>query len=347
MNGKQKTDHRTDKNRKEYRQLRQKSYGMIILLAAVCCLFGGLIARYIHQSVTDPGQITSDNFYFTANLLGDTNMVKTDGTSEETYAFTEQSTEGTWYLYGSGVHAIQINVQNFYDSLRVTDADITYETSVEVTDAAGNTISVDDALMPTVTKDTDTANDTANTEKATGNSYLLKTNADKSAAKDVQTLTIPEHTKWNYADGTTVTLKITSTSPYKKTLTMHFVLYAVDTTLSYEVVDTVGSPYASLILMTNVTSGNESTGIRPVLQWPEELDIDNSNALTFQQNTDGTFVPVTGMTERNMQVSQDLATGRSETIYFFKTDTSKNYSRKQTVVKPSTNGTYVINLGTE
>jgi hypothetical protein len=50
------------------------------------------------------------------------------------------------------------------------------------------------------------------------------------------------------------------------------------------------------------------------------------------------------MTDRNMQISQSLKPGESESIYFFKSDTSKNYSRSVQVVAPE-NNIYTINIG--
>ena len=341
---KRKNDNRKKKGE---RRLRQKTYVIVCLLLAVCCLFGGLLARYIHKSKTDPGQIIANKFYFTVNLLGDTHMVAQNGSTDTSYAFADESTEGTWYLYGASKHAVKVDVQNFYDSLRVTDADISYETSVEITDANGNKLSIDADKMPTVAKADNNSDQAENTADSTSGKYKLTKNENDTEVSDTLTLTIPEHTTWTYADGTIVTLKVKSTSPYEKTLTLHFVLYAVDTTLSYQVIDSVGSPYAELVLMTNVENGNSATGIQPYLKWTTELDIDNTNPLTFTKTETGTFTQMAGMENRDMQISQALATGRSESIYFFKTDTSKNYTKGQTVVNPSSNGTYIISLGTE
>ena len=339
---------RKNNNRKKTgeRRLRQKTYVVVCLLLAVCCLFGGLLARYIHKSKTDPGQIIANKFYFTTNLLGDTRMVAQDGSTDTSYAFTDGSTEGTWYLYGASKHEIKVAVQNYYDSLRVTDADISYETSVEVTDADGKKLTVDADNMPTLVKTDGNADQAENTTGSTSGKYTLAKDGNGTGISDPLTLVIPEHTAWDYDDGTIVTLKVKSTRPYTKTLTMHFALYAVDTTLSYQVIDSVGSPYAELVLMTNVESENATTGIRPYIQWPAELDIDNTNPLTFTKSENGTFIQMDGMENRDMQISQTLATGRSESIYFFKKDTSKNYSQKKTIVNPVA-GKYTIIFGTE
>ena len=310
---------------KEDRQLRQRFY-MGFLLVVVCCLLIGVLAKYIYEKMTGISQITADKFYFTADLLGDTKMVSSEGSEETTYSFGEKSTEGRWYLYGANNHDIEIQVQNYFDELRVTKQDIQYNGSISIQDANGNEI----------TK----SSQTNGPELKNGNETFTKGTLTTSQSGQSQkiTVSIPSHADWNYKDGTTVIVKIASTSPYKKTLTMKFILYATDTTMKYQINDSTGSPYAELILMTNV-----NTDIMPYLVWSKELEIDNTNPLTFHYEN-GQFTQQSGMTSRNMQISKSLQTGRSETIYFFKSDTSKNYSKKETTVNPE-NNQYTINIG--
>lgn len=319
-------DGRKKKN-KGSRQHRQILY-IGGLLAAVCCLLTGVWARYIHQTTTENSQITAENFYFTANLLGDTRMTAVDDTSQESYVFGEASTEGTWNIYGAGEHQIRIQVQNYYDELRVTQREIVYTGSVTVTDASGNTVTKGEASsFPEL--------------KINNHTFVNGTlSANSGAGSDTLTLDIPSFASWNYTDGTAVTAKIESTSPYRKTMTMRFILYAADTTLKYQVIDSAGSPYAELILMTDVANT-----VQPVLRWSKDLNIDNTNPLTFTYDSKtGTFTQQSGMTDRNMRISEALRTGRSEAIYFFKNDTTKNYSRGETVVYPQNNA-YTVQIG--
>ena len=310
------------KRLKEDGQLRRRIY-IGLLCIVVCCLFVGILAKYIYEKATQTSQITADKFYFTVDLLGDTKMVSSAGDEGTTYSFGEKSTQGTWYLYGASKHDIQINVQNYFDELRITKQDIAYTGSISAKDPDGNEIaSVDNLLL----KNGDT----------TFASGILQTGDTKKS----QTLTasIPSHTDWSYKDGTTVTVTIKSTSPYKKTMTMKFILYATDTTMKYQINDSAGSPYAELILMTNV-----DVNIKPYLVWSTELEIDNTNPLTFYYDSNNKIVQQDGMENRNMQISQALKTGRSETIYFFKNDTSKNYAQSETIVSP-VNNKYTINI---
>lgn len=325
------------KKNRDHRQHRQ----MILigsLFVAVCCLFGGILARYIHQSVTEKSQITADSFYFTANLLGDTTMVPQEGAEQESYAFGEASTEGSWDLYGASQHEIKVIVQNYYDAFRVTKEEIAYTGSVTVTDADGNEIK----------KASPEAEGSGTPYPVWKQGDQIFSNGTLPAGENGKqettlTLQIPSYTEWNYTDGTVVTAKLTSTVPYRKTLTLKFILYATDTTLKYQVVDSVGSPYAELILMTNV---DEAAGVKPTLQWSDDLSIDNTNPLTFTYDKDsGAFTQQNGMENRNMQISQSLQAGRSESIYFFKTDTTKDYSKEETIVNPGGENNYVVLIG--
>ncbi len=325
------------KRKKEGRKINQFIRRNPVWIAAVlisCCLLGGLLAKYIHQTVTDPGQITSEYFYFTADILGDTKMVAEDGSSEEIYSFNEKSTEGTWYLYGGSEHSIDIKVQNYYDELRITKEKISFTAELNVEDADGKTIETKSA-GPTITRK-DSADSSSGTYELTGD----------QEASEILNLTIPSNSSWAYPENMVLTVKITSTAPYEKTLTLHFVLYAKEAALRYEVKDSVGSPYAELVIMTNVeTESGTEQNVKPYIRWPETLSIDNTNKLTFKYDN-GTFTQQDGMTERNMQISEAFATGRSESIYFFKSNPSENYTKSETIVQPQ-NGQYTIDLTTE
>ena len=315
-------EYREQKKRKKEQRLRGRSILAVLFLSA-CVLTGGLTARYIHTMQSDSGQVTSRNFYFTADLLGDTKMVPTEGNTEESYAFGEESTEGTWQLYGGSTHSTEIQIQNYYDKERITEGTIEGNVSIKVKDPDGSSITGTGDNFPSVGQTSFT---------------LAPASSGEMTAQPI-TLNIPDTASWNYADQTVVTVEITSTRPYKKTLTLNFELYASDINLKYRMVDSVGSPYAELILMTNVEAG---TGVQPTLIWPDALSIDDTNKLTFTYSGSD-FIQESGLIDRNMQISEPLAAGRSESIYFFKKDPSKNYTIGDTVV-PEMNGAYVINL---
>lgn len=296
----------------------QKKKYIIIMIVIILLLLVGVLSKYIFDHQTDVSQVTADKFYFTVDVLGDTTM-ESDGNGND--SFGEKSTTKTWQLYGASEHQMKIKVQNYFDELRINDQDIEYKADVNVEDPNGKMISFDRLEL----KDGD---------QTFKNGKLI----GKEKQNQTLILQIPSYDKWNYKDGTTVIAKIQSTSPYKKTLTMRFILYATDTSLKYKIVDDAKRPYAELILMSNVEKE-----VQPYLVWSKELQIDNTNPYTFQHEK-GEFIQQSGIEERNMQISKPLKTGESESIYFFKSDRSKNFSQEEVTVNPE-NGKYVIHIG--
>lgn len=315
---------KTDKNK--YNKYIRKEYLVLLLLA--CCLVGMLAAKYIRTFDSRINQADATEFYFSTDLTGDPTMVSETG--ESGYNF-EDVQNGTWTLYGGGEHEIEINVRNYYDELRVMDQDITYKTEVTSVPAdGGNTYDVSKVEFKTA-------------ETPSESEYTL----GKDTQKDHKwTLKIPSYNSSAYDDGTVVKVTIQSTSPYVRTMELNFELYSVDTSLKYEVKDSPGSLYAELVIMTNLITTNEGESqndtVQPTIIWPEDLSIDNTNDLTFTDAPD--FKQQAGMTDRRMKTSQSLKVGRSESIYFFKTDKNKNYSTDGTVVVTPVSGTYSIEL---
>lgn len=324
-----------ENDRLNKKRIKWKRQHLFIILGIVVTLglIGSIAAKYLFTHTSPSGQVTSSDFYFTADLLGDTKMVPTEGEASDYYAFGTESTEGTWQLYGGSQHIIEIYVQNYYDSSRIQQTDITYSTDISVVDKNGNSISfTDNSKKPIL-----------NNSSTNQNEYVMKGGQQET---NKLILTIPPVTDWNYEEGTVVTVEIKSTKPYEKTLKLNFHMFASDATLKYRVTDTNGSPYAQLVIMTNIESGGGSASVQPYIEWPETLSIDNTNKLTFTRDTSGNFVQQQGIEERKMQISESLPTGRSETIYFFKKNVQKNYSVGDTVVMPSVNGQYTIDLKT-
>ena len=120
---------------------------------------------------------------------------------------------------------------------------------------------------------------------------------------------------------------------------MSFILNRTDAELKYKVIDRAGSPYAELILMSD-----SADTLQPYINWADGLLIDNTNSLTFIC-TKGNFMQQPGMESRNMQISQSLKAGQSETICFFKSDVNENYTMSETIVKPDAENRYIIQVG--
>lgn len=315
----------------------------ILVLAVILILSVTVVvmAKYLRSFEPVSGIMTSDKFYFTTDLLGDSTMVDSSGENPGSGYVYEDVQEGTWNLYGGGAHEITFELRNYYDDLRITQGQISYTVSVEAktpADESGSSSSI--TGLATVS---DHPTDPVGTTGSEISGALGSAGSEGKAVQEI-TLSIADEQTVPYDDGTEVIVTIQSTSPYKKIMKLHFLLYQVDTYLSYEIQDSVGSPYAELILMAN-SVGTESTGsVQPYLTWPKDLSIDNTNGLTYTYKTD--FVQQGGMTDRkNMQISRALRAKESESIYFFKADVSKNYSKQRTIVNKNDENNYEILIG--
>lgn len=85
----------------------------IFLIAT--CTFVSLYAKYLKTKESNLG-IQSDKFYFTLELLGDTNE--------------EADLSKEYTLYGGDSKLIPFTIQNYFDELRINQTDITYNVSV-------------------------------------------------------------------------------------------------------------------------------------------------------------------------------------------------------------------------
>jgi hypothetical protein len=297
---------------------------LLVLLAAV------VAARYLRSDKSEQGQASAQEFYFTTDLLGDSYMVNENGAAGAGDSFAFPSVQsGTFYLYGGGKHAITIQVQNFSDAQRITAQSISYTASVTVETPSGGSASYT-AQDVSLTKDG---------SSCTGGT-LKQNKGALEQVSDALVLSIPDCQTTAYDDGTVVTVTLTSTAPYEKTIELRFVLYSVDTALRYEVNDSVGSPYAELVIMTNAKT---DVAVQPYLQWSSALSIDNTNVLTYTYNN-GTFTQMDGIEDRKMQISRELNSGESVSIYFFKSNTSESYSLSARSVAPASDGSYTITV---
>lgn len=306
---------------KESKNLRKSAILPIAVLVSVV-LIGFVFAKYIYTGIRESSQTTAPKFYFTADLLGDTEMVNAMGSTSNVYVFGPESTEGSWHVYGGNEHDLIINLQNYYDELRITQSALNFTAAVE-----------------TVIPEGSTAGYAASNVTVTPQSGMLSGGTQKNQQVQVS---IPSYDASSYEDGTVVTVTVSSLAPYEKSLVFHFVLYKSAPKLSYRVIDNAKSPYAELQLLVGEIGGES---IAPTLIWPETLSIDNANPLTFKI-VDGEIRQQDGMAARNMEISQPLLNRESESIYFFKNDTTANYTCPITVVFADVDNKYTIDLNT-
>lgn len=280
---------------------------IIFVLAVILILIVTVVvmAKYLRSFESVSGIMTSDKFYFTTDLTGDSTMVDSSGENPGNGYIYEDVQEGTWNLYGGGAHEITFELRNYYDDLRITQGQISYTVSVE---AKAPTDESESSSIPELATVSDNSTGPAGT-KISGT--LGKAETKEKAAQKI-TLSIKEEQEVPYKDGTEVIVTIQSTSPYEKVMELHFLLYQVDTYLSYEIQDSVGSPYAELILMANsVGTGPTDSSVQPYLTWSKDLSIDNTNGLTF--GTD--FAQQAGMTDKHADIP--VTAGRRKRVYLF------------------------------
>lgn len=314
--------HEKQGNTEASKRLSNRLKVILILAGAALMLVGGLEARYFWQSWSEYAAVTSEPFYFTADLLGDTEMTA-GATTETENLYSMANPSGTWHLYGGGEHKVDFTIQNYYDDLRVTQNVIEYTVTVNGIDGVTVIDAKDNTALPegSLTLGTSTAS-------ADGKESYTK-------AEQKLSLTIPA----GYTEEKTVTVVITSTKPYKKTLTLNFKVYPASKGLIYEVVDSVNSPYAELIIRNDTVED-----IAPTIDWSgTSLSIDNTNELTFKY-ADGAFTQQAGIENKVMQISRNLNIGESVSIYFFKSE-SKNYAIANTTVNTTINDSnYTITI---
>lgn len=99
----------------------------ICMISLIIVLSGSVVlAKYIRTKTSNIG-VTSDKFYFTLNLLGNTN--------------SDETLEKEFHLYGEDSKNIVFYVQNYFDELRYTNSNIKY--NVEVVDGSSySTLSI-------------------------------------------------------------------------------------------------------------------------------------------------------------------------------------------------------------
>ena len=278
----------------------------VVLLLAVG-LTVGTVAKYVREQ-QHKNILAGEAFYFTVDHLGNTN--------------TESSLHKTVELFGGGTHVLPFAVQNFFDELRVTSADVSYTVALDPSSTYGG-----------ASLDKNAAGYTLAGGSAREESFVLTVNA-------------------GYDEGDTVVVRVASSVPYEKEMTLTFLLHKYESAVSYRVVD---GPVASLIVMTNValakgdlvidwsgvkTTGGVSQNTQNIFQVdttsPYIAD-DVGGVLEFVTN------PLAGGYLKSATVTQALEPGESILIYFFKIDATADYSVETT---PATlvDGVYRITL---
>ncbi|MCD8373065.1 MAG: hypothetical protein LUD27_07190 [Clostridia bacterium] len=267
-----------------------------LLAAAVC---GYVYARYASRDSYSDNQISLDDFYFTVDILGDS----VDETS---------STKDINVFGGTETQDITFYVCNYFDSLRITNSDITY------------TVSYASSLTSGGAKDVGITD--SNGAITSGDSFTLVKNGTQSSA--AYTLSIG-----TYSNAETITVTIKSTSPYTKTLTLNFNLVTASTDAGCELTsgtNTSTSAYVELLIKSDIAF---AIG---------EVTINWSSASTLQfDNTNAYFTLDTGNTSATSKKAIDAE--ESVTVKFFKLDSSIIYT-VGAVLSTGSNNTLAITI---
>lgn len=285
--------------------------GVLVLVFCVCF---GVFAKYMQNNKYD-NTVLAEDFYFTVDLLGDTNTV--------------QSLERTVDLYGGGEHELSFTVQNFFDEKRVNGTAIEYTVKIDTENStySGASLGAYDA------------------------SYTLAAGPDEASKEFV--LTIPAGYK--EGDRVIVTVASSAPYEKTMTLTFLLHRFTADvsyrvidqagsSTASLIIMTNVEVEKGKLFLDW---SGAQTRG--GVFQAEENiLQIDTTN-LYILDEIDGVLqfetnkIPEGGYL-KTATVTRSLKPGESILIYFFKIDPQADYS-KDTTAATYADGKYTVTLG--
>lgn len=283
----------------------------VILLVAICLavvLLGTIIgvgAKYIRDFASVQSQVLADDFYFTVDLLGDTQEKK--DLSKEIH------------LYGGEAKSLSFQVQNYFDDLRINEKDVSYTVSLSCdrNDYSGYSFSAGSA-----------------------GSYTLSKGAK---AINGYTVNLPEGYAALHGN-TTVTATVKSTNPYVKEMKLHFVLHGQPEPVVYRVEDQVGGTYATLIVMASETinAGNLKLDWSAVNSGSNLLQVDtNSKHILDGSLVLTTNDPNSGFLNQ-ATTTQPMEENESILIYFFKADPTKDYSTVGELVAEESGGVYTV-----
>lgn len=289
------------KNASAYLSFFKSKQGITALILAAVLFVGvlavGITAAYRRQNEYD-NSVEAAGFYFTLDLLGDT--------------LTDDSLSRTVHLYGGNAKLLPFTVQNYFDSLRVTERDTAYTVSLT---ASGATASLSES-----------------------GSFSL---VGGSAKEQALTLSVDA----GYSDGATVTVTVASSSPYEKVMQLVFILHTYDAPLTWRIEDTAGVLSARLIIMTNVDIEMGKLSF----DWSDAetlLGVSQATANILQVDSNNTYVkgnpiPVGGYLKA-LIVQKKLSAGQSIAIDFMKLDPDADYSIAENKTYPDGEGNFNV-----
>lgn len=267
---------------------------ILSLLTLVFCIVTSTItiAKYIANRNLEGDIVETEDFYFTVDLLGDTNF--------------EESLTRTIALYGTAEKQINFKTMNYFDSERITKTAISYSINLESNNSYFPTLSDESAVF------TSKEFSFTNSNTAQDESFSIIFNE-------------------GFSNGTIITITIGSTVPYTKTMKLIFTLNTYDFDVSYRIVDNEGDSFATLIITCNEDIAKEKLYIdwSNVNSQSNALLVDMTNPYLLDGLQLITNAPV-GDYLVKMYNTMAIKQGEVISIKFFKEDFEIDYSKVET-----------------
>lgn len=181
-------------------------YISIIGSLVVCLSIGGVsFAKYYAERYLGEQEVIAKEFYFTVDLLGDTNNLTQSSKSFD--------------LYGDKEKTIDFSVRNYFDSLRVNTTEFNYNVNVNVL----NDLDYEPILVSASTNDNYFAHDVKEDENYTitfpsgfenGTKVVVNINSSSPYVKEMELI----FNLYNYESAVTYKVDDKSGSPYASLL---------------------------------------------------------------------------------------------------------------------------------
>ncbi len=297
--------------------VRKTIIAISVAVVVTLALVGGLLAKYFSEKALGDNRVRAEDFYFTVDLLGET--------------FDPASANRVIDLYGGSAQELSFKVRNFFDSARVTEAEIPY--TVEMTETADYALGGDITLT-----------------EAGGGALQAGYSFTENGGSQEQGFVI--HVPQGYAEGSEICVTVKSASPYIKTMTLTFRLHTFEHDVLYRVED--HGSYVELIVMTNVPIDSQ----RVIVDWSginaegNILKVDNTSRYVLDVDSLGTTVnpvPAAGYYS-SIKVTSSLKANQSLSIVFMKNTVTDMYHTPEGVdigVDKNAEGNYVVTLKQE
>ena len=288
-------------------------FSIILFFVITISVSGVALAKYFKENETNVG-ITSKNFFFTVDLLGDT--------------VSDEMLKKSYTLAGGDDKEISFNVQNYFDEYRICDTEVTYTISMTI-DSTNSSY--------------DTSNITLTTSDPVSSEYKLNKDVKDF---DKWNLTIPT----GYGDNTKIKIVIKSSIPYIKEMQLEFICTTYENEYSYEMIDEADSPIARLVIKTNVDIeiGDLTIDFSAINATSNMLQIDTTDEYVVDIIDDLPVLETNKLKPGETYFKSVVNTikinaGESIEIIFYKTDKTKDYSFL-TVSLDSVGGKFLVTI---